>query len=256
MGVLKFDNVDDAVSFSSLDSTIANLGLGAWTCAALFRRVSDSGDTDAISYVSLSGSATEAGMSLELNDRASVDVAGGSTGSTSFTNTANPYLWAISKAGGSATPRIGWKLGSGGAWTHENLGSAIGNQGTGDALDIGTWIGGDPANMWIGLVGYWSGVLSDAQKQELGTNWQTSDWHNNSFGQPVFLCELNVTPANLVDLEANCVFNVSTGTTLDAGETLNSWNFNGVGTGAQVPPATKPDVRKHPKYLVAGRRTV
>jgi hypothetical protein len=45
------------------------------------------------------------------------------------------------------------------------------------------------------------------------------------------LIEFNVTASSLVDLAGNANSLNFTGTTLDAAETLNSWNFDGTGAG-------------------------
>jgi hypothetical protein len=231
MGVLKFDDVDDRLGFTSLSAGLGALGQGAHTCVALVKRISDSGDFDALTYLSISGSGINAGMSIDNNDRIRADYDINTPfGPSIFTDITNPYIFALSKAAGSATPRLSWKLGSGGAWTDENLGNIVGNQGASDQLDIANWLIGDPANCWIGLVGWWSGAMSDANKHTLDTNWRTSDWYANAHGQPLFLAQLNVAAASVVDLMGHATNTIQVGTTLDAGETLNGWNFDGIGT--------------------------
>jgi hypothetical protein len=165
-------------------------------------------------------------------DKLLLDTGNSWLSATQFANTANPYLFAISKAAGTATPRLGWKLGSGGAWTHEDFGGTDNDQTTATMLEIGAWQNTDFTNAYIGVVAWWSGAMSDLNKEALDDNWRTSDWYNSAHGTPVFLAELNVAGASVVDLIGNASSITVTGTTLDGGETLNNWNFNGTGSGA------------------------
>lgn len=231
MGVLKFDNVDDRLRWTTLASALANTSDGAWTMVAVVKRnaVSDFG---AISYL-LSGAGagvTEAGMSFNGSSQGICDFGGGVQFSSTLTSTANPYMIAVSKGAGSATPRLGWKLGSGGAWTHENAGAAQTDRSAATMLDIGVWEAtGDPLDAWVGVVAFYEGAMSDVNKQALDDNWRTSDLWNNPHGHPTFLVELNVVAASVVDLAGNASVTSHVGTTLDAGETLNSWTFDGTG---------------------------
>src|SRR6202008_1241496 len=108
------------------------------------------------------------------------------------------------KGAGSVAPRLGWKLGSGGGWTHENAGSSMVDQIAATILDIGVWEGtSDPANAWIGVVAWWEGAMSDVNKEALDDNWRTSDLWLSAHGQPTFLAELNVAAGRVVDLAGN-----------------------------------------------------
>jgi hypothetical protein len=91
---------------------------------------------------------------------------------------------------------------------------------------------------WVGVVAWWEGAMSQANKEALDNNWRTSDLWNSAHGQPTFLCECNVAGASVTDLAGNASSPSVTGTTLDAAETLDSWNFDG--TGFVVDNTTKP----------------
>lgn len=230
MGVLSFNGTSDKLKWTTLASALANVSDGAWTYAALFKR-SGTGTFDALGYL-LSGSGAgtaKAGMTITNVDVLNIDIVGGASTSTTFTNTSSPYLFVLSKGSGAATPRLAWKLGSGGSWTHENLSSAVNDQIAATMLEIGAWQGGDFFAGWIGVIAWWEGAMSDANKEALDDNWRTSDVWNSAHGNPQFLAECNVAGASVVDLAGNASVLTATGTTLDSGETLDNWNFNGVG---------------------------
>lgn len=241
MGCLLFDGVDDKLKWTTLASALANASDGAWTMACLVKRVA-MGEHGIAYLESGGGTAAEAGLTFAgADNKAYIDIDGGEIFPTAFTSTANPYLLVVSKGAGSATPRLAWKLGSGGAWTHENADAALADQITSNALEIGAWTGNDPISAWVGVVAFWEGAMSDANKEALDNNWRTSDLWTSAHGTPVFLAELNVAGASVVDLAGNATTLAATGTTLDAGETLNSWNFDG--TGVVVPGANAPTQR-------------
>lgn len=239
MGVLKFDDVDDRLRWTTLTSGLANVGDGAWTLAVLFKRVGTAG-FDARSYL-LSGAGagtTVAGASLNGSGAVLVDVGAGPKAPSFLTSTASPYLIVLSKGAGTVAPTLSWKLGSAGAWTDETLDLTLADQAAATMLDIGVWAAtGDPANAWIGVVGWWEGDMSLTDKKTLDDNWRTSDWWSVAHGQPKFLAEMNVAAASVVDLAGNASVTSHVGTTLDAAETLDSWNFNGTGSVAGgLPP--------------------
>jgi len=258
MGVLKFDAVDDRLRWTTLATPLANVSDGAWTLAVLVRR-----ETAAVwggmSYLESGGGTTpEAGASFNgATEDITIDIAGTAREfAGTFSDTTNPYMFAISKAAGATTPRMAWKLGSGGSWAHvDATGGTLADQIASNTLDIGVLTGTvDPFDGWIGLVGWWEGAMSDANKEALDDNWRTSDWWASAHGQPAFLAELNVAAGSVVDLAGNASSTSHTGPALDAGETLNSWNFDG--TGAVVTPAVSPNVRQFPVFLLSGKRTV
>ena len=234
MGCLDFDGVDDKLKWTTLAQALKDVSDGAWTLAILLKR-DGTGTFDAIAYL-LSGSGVgtaEAGLSFDSTNKTLVDVAGlGANGPTALASTTSPYLIVVSKGAGSVAPRVGFKLGSGGAWTHENTDASVPDQIDATMLEIGAWEGGDPFNGHIGVVAWWEGAMSDANKEALDNNWRTSDLWTSAHGTPVFLAELNVAGSSVVDLAGNASSLTATGTTLDAAETLDSWNFDG--TGAAV----------------------
>lgn len=251
MSVLKFDGTDDKLKWTTLASALANVSDGAWTLAALVKRNATGAVDDAVvSLLSGSGDGTrEVNLNFSSNaptDRASIAVDAEAWSTSTFTSTTSPYLLVLSKASGTVAPRLGWKLGSGGAWTHENMDANIADQIASTMLEIGGRLA--DVNLfdgWIGLVAFWEGAMSDATKEALDDHWRTSDWWGSAHGQPVFLVELNVAGASVMDLAGNASNLTATGTTLDAAETLNAWVFDG--TGATL---VRVEYRQFPKPLI------
>lgn len=234
MGVLKFvqGTPTQRLRFDTLTTALQNLQVGAWTVAVLFKRLGTA-DTDPLVYtIDTLSSAPYLGISVDSNDHPNVDVGTGSHAlASNITSTASPYLFVVSKAAGSAVPAISWKLGSGGAWTDDVGDAAVGDVVNAEQLEIGAWMGeADGMNGWIGVIGMWSGAMSTTNKKALDDNWRTSDWWRSEHGRPVFLMEMNVAVASLVDLADNASNQSSTTVpTLDASETLNGWSFDGRG---------------------------
>ena len=239
MGVLSFDGINDQLKWTTLAQTLRDVSDGAWTVGILVK-MADVGHFNGFTYL-LSGAGagtTEAGLSFSNSLLSNtVDVGSGYSFPSNTNSTASPYIFVVSKGAGTVNPRLGWKLGVGGSWTHENndVGGGLPDQIDSDQLQIGTWQDSDFMEGWIGLIGWWEGAMSDADKEALDNNWATSDWWNSAHGQPKFLAELNVAGASVVDIAGNASSLTATGTTLDGAETLDSWNFDGTGT----PPVEK-----------------
>ena len=248
MGVLKGDGSNDRVKLATVSLSVANLPTDAYTLAWLTKRGSV-GTFDALGYL-LSGTGNgTAELGLSFDSTASnllIDNGSAAKTNTSFTSTANPYLLVLSKATGTATPRLGWKLSSSGVWTHEDLNNPDSNQTAATMLEFFAWQNNDFFDGWIGLFGAWAGAMSDANKEKLDDNWRTSDWYNTDAvghhgSKPVCLIQFNVAVASLVDLMGNVTGLVaesgSNYPTLDAAETLNGWNFDGTGASGSLSAA-------------------
>ena len=254
MGVLQFDGTDDRLKWTTLASPLSNASNGAWTIAALVKRghVNPAGEWDAICFLlSGTGSGTaEAGLSFDEDDYLSVDLhaTDALSSPTTFTNTTSPYMLVVSKGAGTVAPRLAWKLGSAGSWTHLNMTQTVPDGLAATMMEIGAWLTGDPFQGHIGVIAWWEGAMSDANKEALDNNWRTSDWYNSAHGTPVFLAELNVAGASVVDLIGNATSLSATGTTLDGGETLDSWNFDGTGAAGR----TKLNTRSNPLGMEIG----
>ncbi len=244
MGVLSFDGVDDKLKWATLASGLANVADGAWTVAVLLRRASGSSPYPGVAYL-LSGSGagvTRAGVSMDFSWVTIVDVDPYTVGAGSaLTSTTDSYMVVAAKAAGAGSVRYSVYPKAAATWTHTTSSGTLADQIAATMLEIGAWQGGDTFPGWMGLVTFWEGQLSQANVEALVTNWRTSDLWGSAHGQPKFLAELNVAAGSVVDLAGNASSLTATGTTLDAGETLTSWNFNGTG-GAS------------PKALVVPRR--
>src|SRR6185503_8532757 len=238
MGCLSFDEIDDRLKFTTVTTAAADIGDGAWTICWVGKRASTGTNFNAVCY-GLSGSGngtTELGMSFKTGNQLVIDVGAGTETFSTFTSTASPYMLALSKGAGTVTPRLGWKLGSGGAWSYENLDAMLADQIDLMMFEIGAWQGtGDFFHGWMAVIGLWEGAMSDANKEALDNNWRTSDLYSSAHGTPVALFELNVAGASVIDILGNISGVSATGTTLDAAETCDSWNFNG--NGGPPPPA-------------------
>ena len=234
MGSLQFDGVDDRLEWTTLAAALANVSDGAWTMAALVKRSAllPGPAFGAVGYLTTDPNPSRAGFSFSFAEIGVVDVGVGSTFTSVLDSLTSPYLVVVSKAAGAVAPRLGWKLGSGGAWTHENGDTALADALAANSVEIGSWQGQDFLPGWVGVVAFWEGAMSDANKEALDDNWRTSDWWNSAHGTPAFLAELNVAGSSVVDLAENASSLTATGTTLDSGETLNDWNFNGKGAVA------------------------
>jgi hypothetical protein len=242
MGVLDFDGVGGRLEFSTLAAALGNLPTGAYTMAALCKRDAMA-STDAIGYLKSGASpgTTKAGMSPFSATQVSLDITSGCTFTVTTMTTAIRYGFVIGKAAGTTTPRLSVKdMTTPAAIAHVNGSTTVANQTAADNLEIGSWQDADPFGGHIGLVGFWSGNMSDTDRAALFTNSRTSDWWNSAHGTPVFLAELNVAAASVVDLAGNASgLSVTATVSLDAAETMASWNFDGTGAPPWPPPGSE-----------------
>jgi hypothetical protein len=229
VGVLRFDGAD-WVRFSTVASALANTSDGAWTVAILLKQAVDSG-FQAYTYLTSAGPITEAGLSRNTSGLMLTDADSYSSTGLDIAGTTETYIAVAAHAAGAAPITYHLFSKSLGTWGTPIVGANFANQVACTGLEIGTFQGGgDLANAWIGLVGFWEGAMSTANVNTLDDNWRTSDWWANAHGQPTALIEMNVAAASLVDLVGNATNLSVTGTpTLDSGETLSSFNFDGTG---------------------------
>lgn len=240
MSALLFDGTNDRVKWLSPSAGLASVPTGAYTILWLAKR-GGTGTFDALGYL-LSGSGdgtVEVGASLDSTfSNLLIDNGSGAKANTFFTNTSTPYLFVLSKASGVSLPRLGWKLGSAGAWNHEDLTNTDGNNDTANALELGAWQNGDFFTGFLGVFAAWTGAMTDPQKETLGTNWRTSDSYTFSGAGITLrsLIELNQVPASLQDLasgvlQSGLVAESGSNYPALAAETMDSWLFDGTGTG-------------------------
>ncbi len=253
MGVTLLDGVDDRWQWGTLATALQNTSSTAWTRLILCKRAATAiGDSsfDALGYLQ-SGTTIRAGFSFDGTDHVNMDFGSNRVTTATFTSSTDVLLMILSKGAGTVTPRIGIQVGSGGTMTHANLSGAQADTGSSDRLITGSWKGtADYFDGWIGLEAWWSGAMSDSDKASCGANWRTSDVWNVAHGTPTYLSEYNVAAASFTDLAGNASVLTVTGTTLDTGETLGGWNFNGTGAGAAV---SIPELVMAPP-LAGGRR--
>ena len=236
MGVLRFTAANlDRIRFQTLAAALGNTSDGAWTCAVLLKQASI-GAFHAQAYLCNSTPTTKAGWSINGSNQMVADVAAyGGVGTTALDDTAETYIAVATKQAGTAAVSYHVYKRSTTTWASVTAGSNLADQTASSMLELGTFEGGgDLANGWIGLVGFWEGQMSQANAETLDNNWRTSDWWSNAHGQPTALIECNVAAASLVDLAGNATNIAVTGTpAVDAGETLSSWNFDSTGA---LPP--------------------
>lgn len=242
MGVLRFDG-DDKVRWTTLATALSNVSDGrAYTMAWLLRTddIQAGADYEAIGYL-LSGTGAgtaRAGLSIRNNDVLNVD-ANADPQSTLSLADSTIYIVVVRFDGEQWTFDRYTRSSTTWATPHTPATTDIESHVAATILEIAAWQGSDFFDGWIGLVGIWDGRMSDAQVTALDDNWATSDWYNHAFGTPEFLCEMNVAGTSLVDLAGNATDLAVTGTSLDTGETLDSWNFDGTGSGGtELTPAS------------------
>lgn len=246
MGALQFDGVDDRVEWTTLAAALANVSDGAWTNAVLLRK-NVLKAWNGITYIeNAARTVQEAGMSFN-NDAGGSQIQldtlrGGNVNTVTpaiFDSLTDVMIISVTKAAGSAIPRVHYKnLTSGAAWGHAAFSGAVTDAQAGAIMKIGDWVSSDFHKGWIGCVGWWEGDMTDLQTEALSTNKRTSDWWGHAFGAPKFLCELNVAAAALTDLAGNAssLATFGGGPTLDAAEALAGWTFDGTGAAVAVAP--------------------
>ena len=235
MGVLLFDGVDDKLKWTTLASALSNVTVGTATAAFLIKPVGlNTGSTfDAFGYL-LSGTGAgtaQFGLSASNGDNPVGDY-GAPTSTTVPVVDGETYILVIRKpTAADLDVNYSRYTRSTDTWAHQAL-TGIGKaEVAATMLELCAWQGDDPYDGYMGVAAFWEGSMSQAQVEELSVNWATSDWWNNSLGNPAFLVELNVAAASVTDLAGNASSLTATGTTLDAGETLDTWNFDGTGSG-------------------------
>lgn len=259
MGVLQFTSAStSSLKWTTLATVLANVSDGAWTAAWLIKRNMNPANFDALGYL-LSGSGAgvvQAGCSIETTDGMVTDISSqpnSNTGATAWTFTESTAVILVgAKAATTVRPTYSKYVKATTTWTHDTPsgGTALADGIAATMLELGAWEGGDLLDdCHMGVAAFWEGSMTNTQKQELATNWQTSDWWGNSMGAPKFLVELNVAGASVVDLAGNASSLAVSGTSLDAAETLSSWNFNGTGAAA----ATSLVIPRPPMRALIGR---
>jgi hypothetical protein len=248
--VLRFDG-GDWMRFASLTSALANTSDGAWTVAVLLKPAVLS-TFQGYAYLCSAGPVTEAGLSREnIANSLQTDVSGYGNKGDALSSTTETYIAVAAKGAGTVPVNYHRYVRSTTTWSGPTStgGANLADQIAATMLEIGTWQGGsDTANAWIGLVAFWEGEMSTTNVQHLDDSWQTSDWYSNAHGTPTALIELNVAAASAVDLIGNATsLSVTGAPTLDSGETLASFNFNGTGAAATAPAV--PQRRVYPMAL-------
>jgi hypothetical protein len=86
--------------------------------------------------------------------------------SAAVTTAAGWGIWYVTKAAGSATPRIGWRAIGSGSWSRANGGSAVGSATTPAAgrLHVGSFLDGSGrVNFRYGVCAVWNRDITDAE---------------------------------------------------------------------------------------------
>lgn len=255
MSVVRFgaSGLTDAFVFSSLAASVANVTNGpTFTFMSLFKRQVVGAwnswfelATSADVHIIAPQMDTASTLSLwSASDQTMTGVVAGDTTST--------FLGAIARSGTNTVARGHLKNITTGATTVRGNSPTQANIAALAAAGH-LWLGGDsllaePHNADVGIYAIWDVFLSDAQFDECWANKRTSDIWQCSAGPPIALFEMtSLTP---VDIAGNCTVMTTSGVpTLNAVETLESWNFDNVG----VPPFTIPALRVPPSIVGAGR---
>jgi len=228
-------------SFTPISSALNGLPNGAGTIAALINRQSATANQDMTGLVN-TGLTNWYHTLTMLNDRLfSDDGIVGETETPTWVTTTGWYIIVVTwPSGGAALDRFHHVYQTTPAgWTHSNSAANNGGNRAGPGTSNGAWRIGYMADnnhtssTYYALVAAWAGVaLSDAQCAELSVNNKTSDWWNNSGGQPTLLIECNT--ATPTDIGANpSTFSSIGGLTLTGSDP--TWTFDG--HGSAPPPA-------------------
>lgn len=232
-GVLSFDGVNDNVKSTSLAAALAALSnANAATILFLVKAPAAGAAFHALGYL-LSGSGAgtvQFGASIDANEDILMDLSSSRTVAGTFADSV--YMFVITKPAGSpVTCRLHWKIDAAGAWTHVNFSGTQAFATTATMLELAAWQGGDFWATHQGIFAGWGVNMNDTQVEECDNSWQTSTLYNHSAGTPVSLIELNTTTP--VDIGSGGASSLTvTGATVDAGQTLDGWNFNGTGGGS------------------------
>ena len=250
------ENVSPGTSFAvfnPISSALDGLPNGAGTIAALFNRQSALASQDVTGLVN-TGLTNWYHTLTFLQDRLfDDDGIVGTLETPTFSSTTGWYIIVVTwPSGGAALERFHHVYQTTPAgWTHSPSSANNGGNRAGPGTSSGAWrIGfmGDnnhTSSTYYALVAAWAGVaLSDAQCAELSVNNKTSDWWNNSGGNPTLLIECNTSTP--VDIGANpSTFSSIGGLTLTGADP--TWTFDGRGTGAAAIDA---NVKKFPKSIM------
>lgn len=234
MGVTRFTaSGSNRVKWTTLTAALRDVSDGAHTLIMGAKRATDDGNFHGLSYLlsSTGDGVVENGLSLNSSDALVVDADGFAASTITITGTTETYVIACRKAAGNAALTYSRYVKSTTTWTHHSPGNRP-DQTDATMLEVGAWQNGDFFDGWIPFVAWYEGVMSQADLEATVTNWQTSDLWNSAHGTPAFLVEGNVAGASWTDLASNASSITVTGTSLDAGETFASWNFNGTGAAA------------------------
>lgn len=218
--------------FTPISAQLANLSNGAGTLAVLMQPGSTT-DAAGIGLFNSADSVWYHDLTLWSGTLIDVDDPGNSQSPAVTVNTTNWWLFAVTWAGsGASVERFHYKnVTGGGAWTHVNSittnGGLHAGPGTSGRLHIGYEFNSTSNGSSYAVAAAWAGTqLTDLQVEELATHLKTSDWYQNSAGNPTCLVECtSLTPR---DIGAN----PSTFSTVTMGLTGSNpagWTFNGVG---------------------------
>jgi hypothetical protein len=240
---LLFDGVDDAMYYtvSGTGGGLKDVGKSAMTFAVLYKRV---GAPSFCSHFHLTDNlANWATMNIAYEQQSNTthtpQMSDGTNRNISQTvANATNSLVVISKPTGTATMSAQVKT-IGGSWSSvATVASVPVSSGSNNAtkLLIGAWALNNATSFIdyfpgrIGMVAFWNSDMTQAQREECGTNERTSDLYNHSIGHPVSLIEITST-SSVTDLGTAGVTGI--GATFGGGPTADSdnlgWNFNGVG---------------------------
>ena len=226
-------------TFTPISSALSGLPNGAGTIAALFNRQAALASQDVTALVNSALTNWYHSLTFLSDHLFDDDGIVGVNETPTWTTTTGWYIIVVTwPSGGAALDRFHHVYQTTPAgWTHSNSAANNGGNragpGTGGHFRIG--YAGDnnhSSSTYYALVAAWAGVaLSDAQCAELSVNNKTSDWWNNSGGQPTLLIECNT--ATPTDIGANpSTFSSIGGLTLTGADP--TWTFDGRGS-AEAP---------------------
>lgn len=252
MGVLRLNNgaTNQDLRATALASVLQNLHYGAHIVGGLIKLSVDNSNWHAVAVLEDAVTAGQANIAIERDNSKKLvysTEAQNSQSTTTVTGTTDTWFYCCRKPDGNAAGTISLaNLTTAAAMTHET-GSVVNEPAAGrtsDRLVIGHYDNTSDAFVgWQGLFfafdfGAGGSLPNDTQIASLITNKRTSDIYNLGLG--TLVCLVEFTTLTPTDLAGNATsWSASGSPTIDSGETLAGWNFNGTGGGSPTGPVLR-----------------
>jgi hypothetical protein len=235
MGVFRFNPASTTtIVFATLATALQNVSDGAWTIACPIRfNALGGGNFRALGYFKASG-VVKAGLSINaIGPSPVVDLGSGPTASGINPSTGTDYMYVAAHTS-AGTVTFSRYTKSSNTWDHNTPATTLSNQIASDSLEIGAWQGADLLDGWMPAFAAWEGKMDQTNVEALSVGWKTSSLYSSAFGAPLFLTQLNTTSPT--DMMGNASGLTVTGGSVDSGQTVSDWLFDGTGVDNTMKP--------------------